>query len=98
MFGHQIISLCDRIIELGLADSREAFSIRYCDRARGYLSDYTRREGATARVSPRTIARIRHRLAEVVAIRQDLAAEIRDLDATIERDIYIATLLGRRSR
>lgn len=98
MFGYQVLSLCDRIIELGLADSREAFSIHYCGRARGYLGDYARREGAAARVSPRTVARIRHRLAEVVAIRRDLKDEIRDLNAAIERDIHIANLLGRRSQ
>ena len=96
MFGHQLVSLCDRMIEVGLVDSREAFATRYCNKARGYLGDLTRREGPAARIPPRTVGRIRHRLAEVAVVRPDLAVETRALDAFIGRSLYVADLLGRR--
>lgn len=98
IYGHQLLAIADAVIALGLAHSRQSFAMHFCERDRGYLRDYTRREGAVARVSPRTVMTVRTRLAEAAALRPDLAVDIGRIDAAIERDAYVARVLGRRSR
>lgn len=98
MFGHQLVRICDEMILLGLVTSREHFSRSWCRRSPSYLHDYTRRDGATARVSARTIERVRTRLSEAsTLLPPDLAGRVQAFDDMIERDLYIADLLGRRS-
>lgn len=98
MFGFQLLRLCDEMKSLGLVSSREQFSRSWCDRGPGYLHDYMRRDGATARVSPRTIERIRMRLAEASALLSgDLRDRVRAYDDAISRDMHVADLLSRRS-
>jgi hypothetical protein len=98
MYGHQLIATFERVQALGLTDSKKSFSTRWCGKGEDLLRDYTRRDGATARVSPCTVARLRERLAEAAGLLPaDLAAQVRDIDAAIERDLRVADLLGRRS-
>lgn len=98
MFGYQLVRLCDEMKLLGLVLSREQFARSWCGRNPSYLHDYTRRDGAMARVSARTIERVRMRLAEAsTLLPPDLADRVRAFDAMIERDLHIADLLGRRS-
>lgn len=98
MYGYQLIRTYEAVRALGLTESRKAFSLRWCGKGEDLLRDYARREGATARVDPRTVARIRERLAEAARLLSpDLAAQLREIDAGIERDLYVADLLGRRA-
>lgn len=98
MYGFQILRLCDEMIALGLVSSREHFSRSWCGRGAGYLHDYTRRDGATARVSARTIQRLRMRLAEAGALLSgDLRDRVRAYDDAILRDTRVADLLSRRA-
>ena len=98
MYGYQLLRLCDEMKSLGLVSSREQFSRSWCGRSPSYLHDYTRRDGATARVSPRTVERIRMRLAEASALLSgDLRDRVRAYDDAIVRDMHVADLLGRRS-
>jgi len=65
---------------------------------RDLMRDYARRDGATAKVSARTVLRLRERLAEAaVLLPANLAAQVHELDREIECDIHVADLLGRRS-
>ncbi|PXW67127.1 hypothetical protein [Methylobacterium sp. B4] len=97
MYGHQLIATFERIRALGLTDSAQSFSTRWCGRGEDLLRDYTRRDGATARVSSETVGRIRARLAEAAKLLPaDVAAQVYEIDASIERDLYVADLLGRR--
>ncbi|GJE09494.1 hypothetical protein [Methylobacterium longum] len=98
MYGFQLLRLCEEMKSLGLVSSREQFSRSWCGRGSGYLHDYTRRDGATARVSSRTIERLRLRLAEAGALLpEDLRDRVRAYDEAIIRDLYISDLLSRRS-
>lgn len=98
MYGFQLLRLCDEMKLLGLVSSREQFARSWCGRGPGYLHDYMRREGATARVSPRTVERIRMRLAEAGALLTgDLRDRVRAYDDAILRDMRVANLLSRRS-
>ncbi len=98
MFGSQLLRLCEEMKALSLTSSREHFSRSWCGRGHSYLHDFTRRDGATARVSPETVERIRMRLAEAGAL---LTGELRDrvraYDDAILRDMHVADLLSRRS-
>ncbi|MRI57504.1 hypothetical protein D8770_26785 [Methylobacterium sp. DB1607] len=63
-----------------------------------FVRDHTRRDGATARVSLHIVMRLRARLDEAARLLPaDLAAQVREIDREIERDLRIADLLGRRS-
>ncbi|MBY0252102.1 MAG: hypothetical protein K2X54_12080 [Methylobacterium organophilum] len=98
MYGFQLLRLCDDMISLGLTSSREHFARFWCARNPSYLHDYTRREGATARVSPKTVERIRMRLAEAGALLTgDLRDRVQGYDDAIVRDMRVADLLSRRS-
>lgn len=98
MYGSQLLNTFERIQALGLTDSWKSFSIRWCGKGEDLLRDYARRGGATARVSPRTVVRLRERLAEAASLLPaDLAAQVQEIDAGIERDLRVADLLGRRS-
>lgn len=98
MYGHQLLMTFERIQAIGLTDSWQSFSVRWCGRGEDLCRDYARRDGATARVSPSTVMRLRSRLAEAAnLLPADLAAEVREIDAGIERDLRVADLLGRRS-
>lgn len=98
MYGFQLVRLFEEMQALGLVSSREQYSRHWCGRNPGYLRDYMRRDGATARVSPRTVQRIRTRLAEAGALLPEgLRDRLRGYDDAILRDLHIADLLGRRS-
>lgn len=97
LYGHQLISIADAVIALGLTHSHQSFSVNFCARDRSYLRDLRRRSGATARVSPHTVLTVRSRLAEAAALRSDLRPEIEKIDVAIIRDVHVASLLGRRS-
>ncbi|MDN3572379.1 hypothetical protein [Methylobacterium longum] len=98
MYGFQLLRLCDEMTSLGLVLSREHFSRSWCGRGHSYMHDYTRHDGATARVSPKTVERIRIRLAEASALLPEgLRDRVRAYDEAIVRDLRIADLLGRRS-
>lgn len=97
LYGHQLISIADAVITLGLANSHQSFSVHFCGRDRSYLRDFKRRGGATARVSPHTVLSVRSCLAEAASLRPDLASEIEKIDVAIVRDMRVANLLGRRS-
>ena len=98
MHGFQLLRLFEDMRSLGLVSSREQFSRSWCDRGPGYLHDYTRRDGPTARVSARTIRRVRMRLAEAGALLTgDLRDRVRAFDDAIVRDMHVADLLSRRS-
>lgn len=98
MYGFQLLRLCDDMKSLGLTSSREHFARVWCNRSPGYVHDLTRRDGATSRVSPRTVERIRMRLAEAGALLSgDLRDRVRAYDDAIVRDMRIADLLSRRS-
>lgn len=98
MYGHQLLRTYEAVHALGLIESRMAFSIHWCGKGEDLLRDYGRRGGAMARVDPRTVALIRERLAEAASLLPaDLAAKLREIDATIERDLHVADLLGRRA-
>ena len=98
MQGFQLLRLFEDMKALGLVSSRGQFSRSWCNRGPGYLHDYTRRDRATALVSPRTIQRLRMRLAEAGALLSgDLRDRVRAFDDAILRDMHIANLLLRRS-
>lgn len=98
MYSFQLLRLFEGMKNLGLVSSREHFSRFWCDRGPGYLHDYMRRNGATARVSPRTVQRIRMRLAEAGALLTgDLRDQVHAYDDAILRDQHVADLLSRRS-
>ena len=98
MRGFQLLRLFEEMKELGLTSSREHFSRSWCGRGHSYLHDFTRRDGANARVSPRTIERLRMRLAEAGALLpENLRNRVRTYDDAILRDLHIADLLCRRS-
>lgn len=98
MYGFQLVRLFEGMRDLGLVSSREDFSRRWCQRNPGYLRDYMRRDGATSRVSARTIERLRIRLAEAgTLLRQDLGDHMKAFDDAILRDLHVADLLARRS-
>jgi len=65
---------------------------------RDLMRDYARRNGATAKVSARTVIHLRERLTQAAGLLPaNLAAQVRDIDGEIARDIQVADLLGRRS-
>ena len=65
---------------------------------RDLLRDYERRDGATARVSARTVNHLRERLAQAAGLLPaNLAAQVREIDREIERDVRVVDLLGRQS-
>lgn len=98
VYGFQLLRLCDEMKSLGLVSSREHFARAWCGRGPGYLHDYTRRDGATSRVSPKTVERIRVRLAEAGALLPDaLRDRVRAYDDAVVRDMHVADLLSRRS-
>lgn len=98
MYGYQLIRTFERLHDLGLTPSRKSFSKRWCGKSGDLLRDYGRRSGAAARVSPKVVARIRQRLAEAATLLpEDVAEQVREIDAAIVRDIHIADLLGRRA-
>lgn len=98
MYGFQLVRLFEEMKALGLVSSREQYSRHWCGRNPGYLRDYMRRDGATSRVSPRTVERIRMRLAEAGSLLTgDLRDRVRAYDEAIVRDMHISDLLGRRS-
>ncbi|WP_143074537.1 hypothetical protein [Methylobacterium sp. ap11] len=62
------------------------------------LRDHDRRGLGNGRINPRVVARLRQRLAEAATLLpDDLAAQVRDIDAAIVQHVYVADLLGRRS-
>lgn len=62
------------------------------------LRDHDRRGRGTGRINPRVVARLRQRLAEAATLLpDDLAAQVREIDAAIVQHVYVADLLGRRS-
>lgn len=97
MYGHQLFSIFERISALDIVDSQKDFSTRWCGKSQDLIRDYHRRGGANARVKPSVVARVRERLAEVARLLPELADEVREIDASIERDIRVADLLGRRA-
>jgi len=98
IYGGQLLSIYERVRALGLTGSRESFSTEWCGRGPDYLRDYTRRSGAMARVPPRTVVRLRSHLAEAARLLPAaVAAEVRAVDAMIERDIHVAGAVGRWS-
>ena len=98
MYGYQLIRLYEDMRAVGLVSSREHFSRSWCARSHSYLYDFTRRDGATARVSPKTIARLRIRLAEAgMLLTGDLRDRVLAYDAAILRDLHVADLLSRRA-
>lgn len=98
MYGHQLLRTFERVHALGLTESRKSFSIHWCGKGADLLRDYTRRQGATAKVSKDVVSRIRHRLSEAAdLLPEDCAKEVRAIDDTIDRDLRIAGLLGRRA-
>ena len=98
IYGHQLLKIFDRLYILGLTDSQSSFSTRWCGMGRDLLRDYERRDGATARVSARTVNHLRERLAQAAGLLPaNLAAQVREIDREIGRDIHVADLLGRRS-
>lgn len=98
IYGHQLIKIFDLLYALGLTTSRSSFSIRWCGMGEDLMRDYARREGATARVAPRVVMRLRERLKEAASLLPaDLAAQVHEIDKGIARDIRIANILGRRS-
>lgn len=98
MYGYQLIRTFERLHGLGLTPSQKSFSKRWCGKSGDLLRDYGRRYGAAARVSPKVVARIRQRLAEAATlVPEDLAAQLREIDAGIVRDVHIADLLSRRA-
>jgi len=98
MYGHQLIGIFERLHDLELTDSRNSFSIQWCGRSRDLLRDYDRRNGAYSKVNQHVVIRLRQRLAEAATlVPDDIAAQIREIDAAIVRDLYVANLLGRRS-
>ena len=98
MYGQQLLATYERVRSLGLTSSREAFSIEWCARSPDYMRDYTRRRGAMARVSPRTVALIRARFAEVVQmLPASVAVEVRSIDDRMVQDVAVASFVGRWS-
>lgn len=98
MYGFQLVRLFEEMKAFGLVSSREQYSRHWCGRNPGYLRDYMRRDGATSRVSPRTVERIRMRLAEAGALLTgELCDRVRAYDDAILRDLHVADLLSRRS-
>ena len=98
MYGQQLLAIYDRVRALGLTSSREAFSVEWCNRSPDYLRDYTRRRGAMARVSPRTVAHVRARLAEVTRLLPaGVATEVRAIDDRMVQDAAVASFVGRWS-
>lgn len=98
MYGFQLLRLCDDMKSLGLTSSREHFARVWCNRSPGYVHDLTRRDGATCRVAPRTVERIRTRLAEAGTLLDgDLRDRVQAYDDEIVRDMHVADLLSRRS-
>ena len=98
IYGHQLLRIFDRLYALGLTDSRSSFSVHWCGMGEDLMRDYARRDGATARVAPHTVERLRARLAEAAGMLPcDLAAQVREIDKGIARDICVANILGRRS-
>lgn len=98
MYGYQLLNTFERAQALGLTDSRAAFSIRWCGMSEDLLRDYGRRDGSVARVNHRVVERVRHRLAEAADLLPDeVASQVREIDATILRDVHVADLLGRRA-
>lgn len=99
MYGHQVVKTFNRIHQLGLTDSPHNFSVKWCGRNGNYLYDFFRRSGMNRRVRPELVTRIRSRLADVASVASDdLASEVRALDAVIARDVAVADLLGRADR
>lgn len=98
MYGHQLIRTYEAIHALGLTESQKSFSIHWCGKGEDLLRDYRRRDGATARVDPRTVALIRERLAEAASLLPaEVAAQLHEVDAAIVRDCRVADLLGRQA-
>ena len=98
IYGHQLLRIFERLYGLGLTDSQSSFSTRWCGMGRDLLRDYERRDGATARVSARTVNHLRERLAQAAGLLPaNLAAQVREIDREIERDVRVVDLLGRQS-
>lgn len=99
MYGHQLVRITDQAIALGLTDSYRSFSLEWCGKDDGYVYDYFRRDGMNRRVRDKVVSKIRDRLSEIAAIApNDLADEVRAIDADIARDVRVAALLGRAHR
>ena len=98
IYGHQLLRIFQRLYVLGLTDSQSSFSTRWCGMGRDLMRDHARRDGATAKVSPRTVKHLRDRLAQAAGLLPaNLAAQVLEIDREIARDIHVADLLGRRS-
>lgn len=99
MYGHSLIKVFERVKELGLTDSRRSFSLDWCGKDESYMYDYYRRGGTNRLIRAELVSRIRSRLAEVASISSnELAREVRALDAAITRDAAVAALLCRAHR
>lgn len=97
MYGSSLIIISDKLQSLGLSSSDRDTSIRWCGCSPDLVRDCRRRTGAFARVAPRTVSQIRHRLAAAAqVVAPEIAAELRKLDADIVRDVGVYELLGRR--
>ena len=98
IYGHQLLRIFERLYVIGLTDSQSSFSTRWCGMGRDLLRDYERRDGATARVSARTVNHLRERLAQAAELLPaNLAAQVREIDREIERDVRVVDLLSRQS-
>lgn len=97
LYGSSLIIISDKLQALGLSSSDRDTSIRWCGCSPDLVRDCRRRSGAFARVSPRTVSHLRHRLAAVAqVVAAEIAAELQKLDADIMRDVRVYELLGRR--
>lgn len=96
MYGFQLTNILKKAIELGIADSPRHFSIEWCGKDDGYMYDYLRRGGMNRRIRESVVTRIRIRLSQIASVApDDLATEVRAMDAAIARDVAIGRLLGR---
>ncbi len=98
IYGHQLTNVFTQLQALGLTPSRHAFAREWCGAGKDYLYDRERRGGQSSRVAPSTVRRLRERLAEAACLLPpELASQVREIDASIVRDMRVASLVGRRS-
>lgn len=94
MFGLNLLAVFAELRRLGLVESERRFSV-WLGRGPDYLRDHSRADGY-ARVSPGTAIRLRRQLAELAArLPADLRKEVEAINARLERDAAVATLLAR---
>ena len=97
MRGYRLRKVYNALSTMGLVRNKRQFSREFLGRGWSYLRDVEQRDRDDVRIPPKTIMVLQTRLRAVARfVSPQIATEIEQVIATIERDSQIADLLGYR--